>query len=47
MMGGGGHGGGADKKTANTGLGGLIAPKLDDDAELGPRSAAAGAGGRD
>ena len=48
MMGGGGHGGGgADKKTASTGLGGLIAPKLDDDAELGPRSAAAGAGGRD
>ena len=48
MMSGGGHGGGgADKKTVSTGLGGLIAPKLDDDAELGPRSAAAGAGGRD
>jgi hypothetical protein len=47
MMGGGGQGGSGEKKSAGTGLGGLIAPKLDDDAELGPRSAAAGAGGRD
>lgn len=47
MMGGGGQGGSGEKKIAGTGLGGLIAPKLDDDAELGPRSAAAGAGGRD
>jgi uncharacterized protein YukE len=47
MMGGapGGGGGGSQKEKRN-GLG-LIAPKLEDDDETGPRAAAAGAGGRD
>jgi uncharacterized protein YukE len=47
MMGGGapGGGGGSEKEKRN-GLG-LIAPKLEDDDETGPRSAAAGAGGRE
>lgn len=48
MMGGGGGAGGAGKdKEKRSGLGGLIAPKLEDDEELGPRSAAADAGGRE
>lgn len=47
MMGGGGAGGAAEEKQKRSGLGGLIAPKLEDDEELGPRSAAADAGGRD
>ncbi|MDY0829892.1 hypothetical protein SK224_12235 [Microbacterium sp. BG28] len=51
MMGGGGAGAGAggggrsDKK--GRGLGGPIAPSIEDDAEFGPRSEGAGAGGRD
>ena len=44
---GGGAGGGAQEKDKRSSLGGLIAPKLEDDEELGPRSAAADAGGRD
>ncbi|MBX3094851.1 MAG: hypothetical protein KF680_10005 [Cryobacterium sp.] len=44
MMGGGGAGSDKEKRR---GLGGPMAPKLEDDEELGPRSAAAGAGGRD
>ncbi len=47
MMGGGGAGGASQEKQKRSGLGGLIAPKLEDDEELGPRSAAADAGGRD
>ena len=47
VMGGGGAGGGAPEKEKRSGLGGLIAPKLEDDEEIGPRSAAADAGGRD
>ncbi len=49
MMGGGGAGAGgggrSDKK--GRGLGGPIAPSIEDDAEFGPRSEGAGAGGRD
>lgn len=44
MMGGQGGAGGKEKRR---GLGGPIAPKLEDEEEMGPRSAAAGAGGRD
>jgi hypothetical protein len=42
----GGAGGGRSEKKGR-GLGGPIAPKLEDDAEFGPRSEGAGAGGRD
>jgi len=45
MMGGGGQGGGDEKNKRNS-LG-LLAPKLEDDEESGPRSSAAGAGGRE
>lgn len=47
VMGGGAGGAGGKEKEARSGLGGLIAPKLEDDEELGPRSAAADAGGRE
>ena len=40
-----GGGGRSDKK--GRGLGGPIAPSIEDDAEFGPRSEGAGAGGRD
>ena len=46
MMGGQGGQGGTNKEK-RSGLGGFIAPKLEDDEELGPRSAGASAGGRD
>lgn len=47
MMGGaGGVGGRSDEKRQGRGLGGPIAPKIDEDQERGPRSAAAGPGGR-
>ena len=47
MMGGApGGGGGGGEKEKRSSLG-LMAPKLEDDEETGPRSAAAGAGGRD
>jgi hypothetical protein len=46
MMGGGAGGGGGGEKDKRSSLG-LIAPKLEDDEEVGPRSAAAGAGGRE
>lgn len=46
MMGGAPGGGGGSEKEKRNGLG-LIAPKLEDDDEMGPRSAAAGAGGRE
>ena len=48
MMGGapGGGGAGGNNKDKRSSMG-LMAPKLDDDDESGPRSAAAGAGGRD
>lgn len=42
----GGAGGGRSEKKGR-GLGGPMAPKLEDDAEFGPRSEGAGAGGRD
>jgi len=45
MMGGGGQGGSSEKNKRSS-LG-LMAPKLEDDEENGPRSAAAGAGGRE
>lgn len=49
MMGAGGTGRGTSDRDRQEGrgLGGPIAPKLEDDEERGPRSAAAGAGGRD
>jgi len=50
MMGGGGAPGGRgreDSRQEGRGLGGPIAPRIEDDEERGPRSAAAGAGGRD
>lgn len=46
MMGGGGGGAGGSQKEKRTSLG-LMAPKLEDDEENGPRSAAADAGGRE
>lgn len=46
MMGGAPGGGGGSEKEKRSSLG-LVAPKLEDDEEFGPRSAAAGAGGRD
>jgi len=46
-MGGGGQGAGSEEKDRARGLGGIVAPKLVDEEELGPRSTAAGAGGRD
>ncbi|WP_165314255.1 hypothetical protein [Agromyces protaetiae] len=46
MMGGQG-GAGDDEKERRSGLGGPLAPKLEDDEELGPRSKGARAGGRD
>jgi hypothetical protein len=49
MMGGGagapGAGGRSEQK--GRGLGGPIAPKIEDDEEFGPRSENAGSGGRD
>lgn len=45
MMGGQGGGAGSSERERRSGLGGPIAPKLDDD-EMGPRSRGAGAGGR-
>jgi hypothetical protein len=45
MMGGGGAG--SDEKERRVGLGGLMAPKLDDESDAAPRSAGASAGGRD
>jgi len=50
MMGGGagaGAGGGGRSDKKGRGLGGPIAPSIEDDAEFGPRSEGAGAGGRD
>ncbi|WP_417563456.1 hypothetical protein [Microbacterium sp.] len=49
LMGAGGSGRGASDRDRQEGrgLGGPIAPKLEDDEERGPRSEAAGAGGRD
>lgn len=44
MMGG---GAGDDEKRERSGLGGPIAPKLEDDEEVGPRSRSAQAGSRD
>jgi hypothetical protein len=44
MMGGGGAG--DDEKDKRVGLGGLMAPKLDDESDAAPRSAGASAGGR-
>ncbi|WP_159501990.1 hypothetical protein [Microbacterium sp. 18062] len=41
------RGAGDRSEKKGRGLGGPIAPKLDDDAEFGPRSEAAGSGGRD
>lgn len=46
MMGG-NSGGAANEKEKRSGLGGPLAPKLEDEDEGRPRSAAAGAGGRD
>jgi uncharacterized protein YukE len=46
MMGQGGGGAGRNKEK-RSGLGGIIAPKLDDEEEVGPRSSRAMAGGRD
>ena len=46
MMGGQGGGAAGREKEKRSGLGGLMAPKLEDDEELGPRSAGARAGGR-
>ncbi len=47
MMGGGQGGAGGGEKEKRSGLGGPMAPKLEDDIERGPRSAGAMAGGRD
>jgi hypothetical protein len=50
MMGAGGAGQGAGRdrdRQEGRGLGGPIAPHLEDDEERGPRSESAGAGGRD
>ncbi|MEV7694882.1 hypothetical protein AB0N73_16270 [Microbacterium sp. NPDC089189] len=50
MMGGGGGapaGGGGRNEKKGRGLGGPVAPKLEDDADFGPRSENAGSGGRD
>jgi hypothetical protein len=44
MMGG---GAGGDEKDKRAGLGGLMAPKLDDESDAAPRSEGASAGGRD
>lgn len=46
MMGGAGGAGRSDEKRQGRGLGGPIAPKIDEDQERGPRSASAGPGGR-
>lgn len=46
MMGGQGAGGGGSERERRNGLGGPIAPKLDDEGEAGPRSPGARAGGR-
>ncbi|WP_025158847.1 hypothetical protein [Leifsonia aquatica] len=46
MMGGAGGAGRSDEKRQGRGLGGPIAPKIDEDQDRGPRSAAAGPGGR-
>jgi len=45
MMGGGG--GGSEDRERRGGLGGMMAPKLDDESDAAPRSAGASAGGRD
>ncbi|WP_206542600.1 hypothetical protein, partial [Leucobacter chromiiresistens] len=46
MMGGGGAGGAAEKKSPKSGLGGYIAPKLEDEGDGGPAARASRAGSR-
>ncbi|WP_052961212.1 MULTISPECIES: hypothetical protein [unclassified Leucobacter] len=46
MMGGGGGAAGADKKGSKRGLGGYLAPKLEDEGDGGPAARASRAGGR-
>jgi hypothetical protein len=46
MMGGGGGGGGGGDKEKRSGLGGFMAPKLEDEDDAAPRSTGASAGGR-
>jgi hypothetical protein len=46
MMGGGGGGAGGDREK-RSGLGGFMAPKLEDEDEAAPRSTGASAGGRE
>lgn len=46
MMGGSGQGGSSDNKKRRNGMGGIVAPSLDGDDEVGARSRAAEAGGR-
>ena len=46
MMGGGAGQGGSSEKKRRAGMGGIIAPSLDGDDEIGARSQAAEAGGR-
>lgn len=47
MMAGGGAGGGSDKKEKKSGLGGHIAPKLEDDEDFTAQSDSARAGSRE